>query len=89
MRFTDWLFARVKRTDSIALSRLMQLLFEFLTREHGLEPATVAAALWRDYRRGGRTDKPAFLAQHLPVEEPRAPAVRRAGPRRQSRHAAA
>ena len=33
MRWSEWLHARTGRTDSIALVRLMELLFEFLTGE--------------------------------------------------------
>ena len=35
MRWSEWLHGRVGRTDSIALVRLMELLFEFLTRRTG------------------------------------------------------
>ena len=31
MRWSEWLHAKTKRTDSIALMRLMELMFEFLT----------------------------------------------------------
>ena len=41
MRWSEWLHARVGRTDSIALVRLMELLFEFLTGE--LQPRTGAS----------------------------------------------
>jgi len=90
LAFSDWLFARVRRTDTIALLRLMQSLFEFLTQERGVEAATAAQAMWRDYQRGGRHDKPGFLAEHLPPEEnTSANAARRNGPKRQARHTAA
>src|SRR2546422_4781287 len=32
MRLSDWLFAKIGRTDAIALPRLGELLFEYLTR---------------------------------------------------------
>src|SRR5207253_5317209 len=32
-RWSEWLYARTGRTDSIALMRLMELLFDFLTQE--------------------------------------------------------
>jgi len=91
MSLADWLFARVRRTDSIALSRLMELLFEFLTRERQLDRALVAATMTRDYRRGGRKDTPAFLAERTdePMPSGRAKNPAAVGPRRQSRHAAA
>jgi len=65
MRLSEWLHARVGRTDSIALARLMELLFEFLIHELQLSTEVVAGKLWRDYQRGGRRDKPAFLKDFL------------------------
>ena len=87
LRFSDWLFAQLRRTDTIALARLMELLFHFLTEELKLEPKSAAAALWRDYQRGGRHDKPGFLAAHLPDApvSPR-PQPRSSLPKRQARH---
>lgn len=87
MRLSDYLFKRVGKTDSIALARLMELLFRFLVDERELSPAMVAETLWRDYQRGGRRDKPSFLGPFLPEQ---ARATRRdvvAAPRRQARHA--
>lgn len=91
MRWNDWLHSQVGRTDAIALSRLMELLFRFLTAELKLEPAQVAAAIWRDYQRGGRHDKPSFLKPFLLVEPSHAPAPRSAARavKRQARHQAA
>ena len=90
MAFSDWLFARMKRTDSIALTRLMEFLFEFLTQGRRLSPSLVAETLWRDYQRGGRNDKPHFLAEHLPTGVGEGDSKQhRTGPKRQARHAAA
>jgi radical SAM superfamily enzyme YgiQ (UPF0313 family) len=89
MQFSRWLHARIGRTDSIALVRLMELLFEFLTRELALPVPQVAESLWRDYQRGGRRDKPAFLAQALPevANKSSFTAVARPSlPKRQARH---
>ena len=69
LHFSDWLHTRTNRTDGIALMRLMELLFEFLTVELHFDPKPVAETLWRDYRRGGRHDKPGFLKQFLPAEK--------------------
>lgn len=90
MRWSDWLHNQVGRTDSIALSRLMELLFRFLTGELQLEPARIAAAMWRDYQRGGRHDKPSFLKEFLPAESAHNPGPPRAAPaaKRQARHRA-
>jgi radical SAM superfamily enzyme YgiQ (UPF0313 family) len=88
MRWSEWLYGRVGRTDSIALVRLMKLLFEFLTGERSLDRRQTAEALWRDYQRGGRYDKPAFLKDHLAAEVMPASfrRSRPAVPKRQARH---
>ncbi|HXU75811.1 MAG TPA: DUF4080 domain-containing protein, partial [Methylomirabilota bacterium] len=91
MHWSEWLFARAGRTDAIALSRLMELLFEFLTSELNQEPSEVAGRLWRDYQRGGRHDKPSFLKDFLPAT-PQKPFTSRQSsrglPKRQARHLA-
>jgi radical SAM superfamily enzyme YgiQ (UPF0313 family) len=91
LRFSDWLFARTGRTDSIALARLAELLFEFLTRELSLDAKLAAETLWRDYRRGGRHDRPVFLEKFLPADELRPVRSTKTGltaalPKRQARH---
>jgi radical SAM superfamily enzyme YgiQ (UPF0313 family) len=88
LRWSDWLHARVKRTDSIALLRLMELLFEFLTAEIELDTKLIAETLWRDYQRGGRHDKPGFMKDFLLKEEPFLPQskIKASLPRRQARH---
>jgi radical SAM superfamily enzyme YgiQ (UPF0313 family) len=89
-RCTEWLNLRAGRTDGIALMRLMKLLFEFLTSELGREPRGTAQAMWRDYQRGGRWDKPGFLKDFLPsgkvsdTAATQGPAI----PKRQARHVA-
>ncbi len=88
--FSDWLYAKIHRTDSIALARLMQLLFEFLTQERKLEPKLVAATFWQDCQRTGRRDAPNFLKEFLPEESWSVVRDRdRSLPKRQSRHQAA
>jgi radical SAM superfamily enzyme YgiQ (UPF0313 family) len=88
MGWSEWLHGRVGRTDSIALVRLMGLLFEYLTGELKLDPQPIAEALWRDYQRGGRHDKPAFLKDFLAAEQPSVSLrpARLAPPKRQARH---
>jgi radical SAM superfamily enzyme YgiQ (UPF0313 family) len=90
IRFSDWLYAELGRTDTIALVRLAQKLFEFLTGELKLEKTSTAEILARDWRRGGRRDAPEFLREFLPVEHlPRAAAGEKSSlPKRQARHLA-
>jgi hypothetical protein len=89
MRWSEWLHARTGRADGIALVRLMALLFEYLTAELRLPPRLVAEALWHDYQRGGRSDKPAFLREFLPEAAARPPRRPVASLKRQARHLAA
>jgi hypothetical protein len=86
LRWSDWLHERLGRTDAIALSRLMEFLFAYLTAELQQPAPTVAAALWRDYQRGGRNDKPAFLCAHLPAGPVLGPRRRVRSMKRQARH---
>jgi len=87
LRWSDWLYERTGRTDAIALLRLMELLFAYLTGESGLPAGTVAEALWRDYQRGGRNDRPGFLGVHLPNTLAAPRKVRARSLKRQMRHA--
>src|SRR5438046_10121831 len=87
LRWSDWLYARVGRRSGIALTRLAELLFEFLTQAAGLTPATVAAAMWRDHQRGGRADTPPFLRAFIDNEAEFSPCrAAPAGWKRQARH---
>jgi hypothetical protein len=73
MRLSNWLSKRVG-THGIALEKLAELLFDYLTAELGQNPPEAAAILWQDYQRGGRRDCPEFLRPHLPAD-----AIRRRG----------
>jgi radical SAM superfamily enzyme YgiQ (UPF0313 family) len=90
LRFSDWLYAELGRTDTIALVRLAEKLFEFLTGELALEKFSTAEILARDWRRGGRRDAPEFLREFLPAEHlPRAAVGEKSSlPKRQARHLA-
>jgi radical SAM superfamily enzyme YgiQ (UPF0313 family) len=63
LALSDWLFEREKRAHGIPLAKLAHRLFEFLTETCSLDPELVAQSLWRDYVRGGRRDRPAFLRE--------------------------
>jgi radical SAM superfamily enzyme YgiQ (UPF0313 family) len=87
LTLSDWLFEREQRAHGIPLVKLSHRLFEFLTEVSSLDPETVAQSLWRDYVRGGRRDRPAFLRSFdLPQPDD---AIRSVEPsqRRQALHA--
>jgi len=88
LRWSEWLHARAGRTDGIALTRLAEFLFEYLTADRKLETTSTAAALWRDYQRGGRRDQPSFLKPYLPPTTTRPGSERapRCSLKRQARH---
>ena len=87
LRFSDWLYAQIGRTDTIALVRLAEGLYEFLTGELKLDKKFVAEALWRDWQQAGRRDPPEFIREFLPVEKVvRTRMPKTSLPKRQARH---
>jgi hypothetical protein len=88
LAWSDWIYEQTRRTDSIALTRLMELLFAYLTTRLALPAKTVAETIWRDYQRGGRRDVPGFLREHLPEAQSRPALASRSLPKRQARHVA-
>lgn len=85
--FADWLYECEGRTHSIALTRLVELVFQFLTTVRGCDAGEIAVLLWRDYQRGNRNDCPVclrgFVAEGVPMR-----AKRQAALPRQARHLA-
>ena len=83
---SDALHTKAGASHGIALHRLAELLFEHLTETLMISSQSAADVIWQDYQRGGRSDRPRFLA---PWTTPADAERRRTnGPRRQSRHAA-
>lgn len=70
MELNDWLWATTQQTHGIALVRLCELLFKFMKERQPDEVVPFAQALWKDYRRDGRTDKPSFLLGIEGIEQP-------------------
>lgn len=85
--FSEWLHHEVGRTHGIALPRLVELVFRYLTSTIDNVPDELAAVIYRDYRRGGRSDVPACLRPFLSTEDQRPErALSAAVPQRQRRH---
>ena len=87
LRFSDWLHATLGRNHGIALQDLAERLFTFLTAELGRDRIVVAEAIWRDYQRCGRSDRPAFLVGVIDLPVARR-GMKESLPRRQARHLA-
>jgi hypothetical protein len=62
--FSDWLYDRLHRTDSISLAVLAEQLFGYLTTVLDCDSAEAARAILEDYQRPGRHDIPEFLRAH-------------------------
>jgi hypothetical protein len=87
LRWGEWLHAKIRRTDGIALVRLTELLFDYLTTERRLPAETIAGLIWRDYQRCGRSDVPPCLRSFVPASQARGfRSTRSALPKRQARH---
>ena len=89
-RLAAWIFSQERKSHGIPLGRLVELLFVYLTTIKECAPSDVAGALWRDYQRGGRSDKPHCLRPFIdaavthPVQKSTSPSE--TGPKRQARH---
>jgi radical SAM superfamily enzyme YgiQ (UPF0313 family) len=88
--FSAWLSNETGRTHGIALPRLLELVFRYLTEHQGWPPEAVAPVIYRDYLRGGRSDVPACLRSDLKPAGSDLPSrgERPAAMSRQRRHAA-
>lgn len=61
MQLTEWLFGRVGRTAAISRTRLVELLYEYLTCVKGYNGEYVASILIEDCRRAGFRELPKCL----------------------------
>ncbi len=86
LQFSEWSFSRIGRRHSIALETLGEQLFQFLTLELCFEKEVAAKALWNDWQRGGRHEKPNFLGDYVSNDDVRSAREKHLGPRRQMRH---
>ncbi|MBM3879123.1 MAG: DUF4080 domain-containing protein [Verrucomicrobia bacterium] len=87
MALCDWLFQQTGQQHAIALARLCELVFQYLTTVLNRPATLVADRIERDWRRAGRRDVPPCLRSHA-ASASAASAVPPADPvgRRQRRH---
>ena len=87
MSFTEFLVQREQRLNGISLVRLSRAVFDFLVDMCAVPEQQAAEAIWQDYTRGGRSDRPTFLRQYdLPVPVSQRQTSTRGLPARQQRH---
>jgi radical SAM superfamily enzyme YgiQ (UPF0313 family) len=85
-RFTRFLLQREHKLHGISLARLAEAVFRFLVECCGVDEQPAASAVWQDYSRNGRSDRPGFLrGLELTMPESK-PAAAESGPARQRRH---
>ena len=66
MNFSDWLYAASGQRHGIALTKLVQLVFNYLTDSPMSQPhGTTAQDLWSDYQESGKSDMPICLRPYL------------------------
>ena len=82
---SEYLHRTLGRQHGIALPRLAEALFTFLTAERGLDRELVGRTVWRDWQRAGRSERPSFLAPYVPEDEARSARKVALGPKRQAR----
>ena len=85
LAFSDWLWQTTGKTHEFALEKLVDLLFEHLTRVRAFHAQDVRAALLADYRASGARARPHCLAGLLGGAHKLPPPEKRLT-ERQSRH---
>ena len=65
MRFSDWIYRTTGRRHGIALTKLVECMFQYLVEFSSITPEFAAKTLWEDYQRGGRNDRPIILRPYL------------------------
>lgn len=85
LEWSDWVYEKEGRHHAIALVRLAELLFIYLTERVRLSPDKVAPLLWRDWQRAGRCEKPPFLTEFISNEEVTLAREKHFGAKRQAR----
>lgn len=91
LAFSDWLFEQTGSTAGMALPKLAERLFTYLSGPGGVDPLESARDVSSDYVEGGHTDRLPFLKPWWPLvytarEETRREELPGSRPPRQSRH---
>jgi radical SAM superfamily enzyme YgiQ (UPF0313 family) len=63
--FSDWVYKTTGRRHGIALTKLLECVFQYLVDYCSIAPSLAAETLWEDYKRGGRSDRPIVLRPYL------------------------
>lgn len=88
LAFSSFLVQREQRLHGISLVRLAENVFDFLVQTCGIARRAGAEAIWEDYTRGGRSDRPQFLRTFDLAPPMKRRSAAADGPPRQHRHSA-
>ena len=69
LKFSDWLYRTTGRRHGIALTKLLECVFDYLVEFASIKPERAAKSLWEDYQHGGRNDRPIVLRPYLEALE--------------------
>jgi len=87
LRFSDWLFAHLRRTHQIALPTLAEKLHVFLTSVRGVDSVIADETLARDWQRTAGREPLRFIPKKDgSLKKSCEPDASARGPRRQARH---
>ena len=64
MQFSDWLYATTGKTHEMALERVFEHVYLFLTRELGVAPEVAGTTLIEDYEASGARGRLSFMPVH-------------------------
>jgi radical SAM superfamily enzyme YgiQ (UPF0313 family) len=68
MKFSDWLFKKTNQTSNIALVRLGDLIFEYLTAEIKIAKEVVADTMVDDFKNSGQRRLPVIVRDYATVD---------------------
>ncbi|OGA45427.1 MAG: B12-binding domain-containing radical SAM protein [Betaproteobacteria bacterium RIFCSPLOWO2_12_FULL_63_13] len=88
MRFSDWLFATIRKTHEIALERLFDAVLRYLVEERGIARESASELVLADYESSGAKGRLSFMKTGTGAGRAkfRGPAAERRARVRQARH---
>lgn len=86
MNFSNWLFATTHQTHKIALKRLFDLIYEYMTTQLDISESVAASVLIADYSRSGQKGSAVFMQHGLREEHTKDRPKSRTASKRQARH---
>jgi radical SAM superfamily enzyme YgiQ (UPF0313 family) len=87
MGFSNWLFETTNQTHQIALKRLFDLVYEYMTNVMDIQDSVASTVLISDYSRSGQKGLAEFMLHRVGDEQTKGRDKSKAAGKRQARHA--